>query len=129
MAGSIHTFFTWLEVAELDLPLLGLLRPRGVVLLAEELVEPALVGAVGDQHERREEDEGDDGLPQVHYVGRARLQDDDEPQVREDGERGRDGEHRDLAGGSAGWRFEAWGSRGQGIKSIHRFPGAPLKGY
>ena len=87
MAGSIHTFFTWLEVAELDLPLLGLLRARGVVLLAEEPVEPALVGAVGDQHERREEDEGDDGLPQVHHVRRARLQDDDEPQVREDGER------------------------------------------
>lgn len=88
--------------AQLDLPSFAITRGRhvrGVWLLAEEQVEPLPVGSVRNQDQRREEDEGEDGLPQLHDVRGVEAEDDEEPDVSAHGERGGYGKHHDLEGG------------------------------
>ena len=85
------------KIAQLDLPLFWIVsRAADGRTLAEQVVEPALVRAVGHQDQDGEEQEGEDGLPQVDVVLGVPLQDDQQPNVGEDGEGGRDAEDDDL---------------------------------
>ena len=47
-----------------------------------------LVSQVRDVHEQGEQHEGHDALPHIDHVWRVHLQDEDEPHVCEDGEKG-----------------------------------------
>ena len=71
--GSQLTGLTGLESAQLDL--FPLIRPL-------EFEAPFLgIGDVGHYDEDGEEEEGDDGFPQVHDVGCDSDQDDEEPEI------------------------------------------------
>lgn len=63
--GSPILTLTWLEVTQLNLLLL--VRQLGRAL-AEQCVQPALVGRVGHDDQDGEEEEREDGLPQLHTV-------------------------------------------------------------
>ena len=85
---------TWLNVAQLKLLLL--VGQLGYVLLTEESVEVPLVPGVRDAHQDGEEEEGEDGLPDLDLAGGGPHQDDDKPEVGEYGERGGDAEHQKV---------------------------------
>lgn len=53
---------------------------RGVVWSERECAD---VGPVGEQHEQREEEEGERALPHLHDIGAPHQQDKSEPHVRE----------------------------------------------
>ena len=74
-----------MNVAKLQLLLL--VGQLGYVLLTEESVQVALVAGVGHAHQDGEEEEGEDGLPDLHLAGRGPDQDNDQPDVGEYGER------------------------------------------
>ena len=90
--GSIRTL-TWSECTQFDL---ALFVRNGFNFLAEEGVQPLLVGRVGDDDEDGEEDEGHDGLPDLDLVRGDPFQNDYKPDVGEDGEQSSHHEHDDL---------------------------------
>eukprot|EP00966_Prymnesium_polylepis_P041390 960406-Prymnesium_polylepis.3 len=90
------------------------LRRRGNVLEERVLPPPAvvlpLVRVEGEQHEQREHQERDHGLPHVDNVGRRHHEDDDQPEVRPNGKGCGDGVHShvgDLAAVVRGNRLNA----------------------
>mmetsp|Transcript_2105 Transcript_2105/g.6297 ORF Transcript_2105/g.6297 Transcript_2105/m.6297 type:complete len:383 (-) Transcript_2105:367-1515(-) len=90
------------------------LRRRGNVLEERVLPPPAvvlpLVRVEGEQHEQREHQERDHGLPHVDNVGRRHHEDDDQPEVRPNGKGCGDGVHShvgDLAAVVRGNRHNA----------------------
>ena len=85
---------TWLNVAQLKLLLL--VGQLGYVLLTEESVEVPLVPGVRDAHQDGEEEEGEDGLPDLDLAGGGPHQDDDKPEVGEDGEGRRDAKYEKV---------------------------------
>ena len=64
--------------------------------LAEDDVEPTLVRCVGNDDQDGEEEEGEDGLPDLHLVCRDNNKDDDQPDVSKDGGGGRYDEDREV---------------------------------
>ena len=62
-------------------------------LLAEQGVQVALVPGVGHADQDGEEEEGDDGLPDLDLVGADEDQDDDQPDVGQHGRGRGDAEH------------------------------------
>ena len=62
------------------------------LLEAEHFVKEALVSGIGDADQEREEEEGQDGFPDVHLVGAGDHQDDQQPDVGKQGEGGGDAE-------------------------------------
>jgi len=90
--GSIRTL-TWSECTQFDL---ALFVRDSFNFLAEEGVQPLLVGRVGDHDEDGEEDEGHDGLPDLYLVRGDPFQHDEKPDVGKDGEQSSHHEHDDL---------------------------------
>ena len=78
------------------LKLLLLVGQLGYVLLTEESVQVALVAGVGHAHQDGEEEEGEDGLPDLDLAGRGPDQDDDQPEVGEYRERRGDAEYEKV---------------------------------
>mmetsp|Transcript_72695 Transcript_72695/g.157112 ORF Transcript_72695/g.157112 Transcript_72695/m.157112 type:complete len:831 (-) Transcript_72695:130-2622(-) len=66
---------------------------RAQLLARLPLAEPADVSPVGEDGQEREHEEGDDCLPHVDNLGGDDHDDEEEPDVREDGEEGGDGVH------------------------------------
>ena len=64
--------------------------------MTEQSVQVALVAGVGHAHQDGEEEEGEDGLPDLHLSGRGPDQDDDQPEVGEDGEGRRDAKYEKV---------------------------------
>ena len=83
-----------MNVAELKLLLL--VSQLGYVLLTEQSVQVALVAGVGHAHQDGEEEEGEDGLPDLHLAGRGPDQDDDQPDVGEYREGRRDAKYEEV---------------------------------
>ena len=65
-------------------------------LLAEQGVQVALVPGVGHADQDGEEEEGDDGLPDLDLVGADEDQDDDQPDVGQHGRGRGDAEHHKV---------------------------------
>ena len=65
--------------------------------LTKQGVQVALVAGVRDADQDGEEEEGEDGLPHLHLVLGDEDQDDDEPDVGQDGGGRRDAEHHEVA--------------------------------
>ena len=70
---------TWLSIAQLELLLL--VGQLAGVPLAEEYVQVALVPGVGQAHQDREEEKGEDSLPDIDLAGGGDHQDEREPDV------------------------------------------------
>ena len=85
---------TWLSIAQLELLLL--VGQLVGVPLAEEGVQVTLVPGVGQAHQDREEEEGEDGLPDLDLSGAGDLQDDHQPDVGENRGWGCDAEHNKI---------------------------------
>ena len=86
---------TWLSIAQLELLLL--VGQLAGVPLAEEGVQVALVPRVGQAHQDREEEEGEDCLPDIDPAGRGGYQDEHQPDVGKDRGGRSDAEHNKIS--------------------------------
>ena len=84
---------TWLAAPKLNLLLLVCVLVR---VVAEKLVHPPLVCAIGNDDQDWEEHKCDDSLPDLNPVFGNENEDHQEPDVGEDREQGGDAEHREL---------------------------------